>query len=98
MADTPIACTLTPAQLRSRRAATAELARRALHSRRPIDRGALLHFAADPGTEPALCSMIAAEARCCPFLSFDLRRTGGTLELTVTGPDEAQPIIAALFA
>jgi hypothetical protein len=32
---------------------------------------------------------VAAEASCCPFL---------TLELRITGPDEARPIIAELFA
>ena len=39
-----------------------------------------------------------AEAECCPFLSLDLRRDGDALELTITGPDEAAPIIAGLFA
>jgi hypothetical protein len=98
MPDTPIACTLTSAQLRARRAATAELARRSLRSRRTIDGGALLHFAADPGTEPALRDVVAAEAQCCPFLDLRLRRAGDTIELSVTGPDAAQPVIAALFA
>jgi hypothetical protein len=98
MTDTPIACTLTPAEFGARRAETAELARRALRSRRPVEHGARLRFAAEPATEAALAELIAAEAACCPFLAFDLRRAGGALDLTVTGPDAAAPVIAELFA
>jgi hypothetical protein len=42
--------------------------------------------------------LIAAESQCCPFLRFDLARDDATLHLDITGPDEAQPIIAELFA
>jgi hypothetical protein len=41
---------------------------------------------------------MAAEACCCPFLSLELRRAGELLELEISGPDEARPIIAELFA
>jgi hypothetical protein len=92
MTDTPVACTLTSAELRARQAGTAELARRSLRSRD----GGLLVF--DLDAEAALRSVIAAEAECCPFLSFDLRRAGNALELRITGPDEAAPIITGLFA
>jgi hypothetical protein len=34
----------------------------------------------------------------CPFLTLQLRRAGDAVELTITGPDEAAPIIAGLFA
>ncbi len=92
MTDSPIACTLTSPELRSRQAETAELARRSLRSR---DEGLLVF---DLDAEAALREVIAAEARCCAFLSFDLRRTGDSLELRIDGPPEAAPIIAGLFA
>jgi hypothetical protein len=87
-----IACTLTSAQLRARRAATASIARAALRSRQ----GGRLVF--DPSAEPALRELVALEAKCCPFLTLELARAGDALELTITGPDEAAPIIAGLFA
>jgi hypothetical protein len=43
--------------------------------------------------QPIACSLSS-----CSFLHFDLDRDGDTLRLEVTGPDQAQPIIAELFA
>jgi hypothetical protein len=94
----PIACTLSAAEFTGRKAETAEIARDALRSRRPIEHGSLLTFAADADTERQLRDIVAAEAQCCAFLRMDLRRAGEALELEVTGPDEARPIIEELFA
>jgi hypothetical protein len=78
---------------------TEGIARRALRSREAIDGGARLRFAAAGETESDLRAVIAAEAECCAFLSFDLRDDGGDgLLLDVTGPADAQPIIGELFA
>jgi hypothetical protein len=98
MTDVPIACRLTSAELRARRTQTAELAGRALRARRPTAHGEVLEFSPEPGAEAALAGVVAAEAECCPFLSLELRRTGESLELTITGPPDARPIVAALFA
>jgi hypothetical protein len=94
----PIACTLTGADYAARMDQLAAIARDALRSREPIDGGARLVFDASDGTERTLRDVFAAEARCCSFLRFDLRRTGDTLEVEVTGPEAAKPIIAELFA
>jgi hypothetical protein len=48
-------------------------------------------------TERELRDMIAAEASCCPFLRFELHHDADALRLDVTGPADAQPIIAELF-
>jgi hypothetical protein len=86
MTEPPIACTLSPADFRARRA---ELAALSLPGR-PL--------AFPASAEPALRDLIAAEAQCCPFLAFDLRPTGpDELQLTITGPAEAGPVIAELF-
>jgi hypothetical protein len=87
-----IACTLTSAELRARRAHLATLAERSLRSRD----GHRLVF--EPTAEAALRELVALEAECCPFLTLDLQRAEGELVLTITGPDEAAPIIAELFA
>ena len=56
--------------------------------------GARVRLARD--VEPELRELIAAESECCPFLEFDLRRDGAGLRLSVSGPGDARPIIAAL--
>jgi hypothetical protein len=93
-----IACTLSSAEFRSRLAETRDLARRSLQSRRPVDGGEVLVFAADRDTGAALRAVIAAEAECCPFLSMNVRGGAEGLELVITGPEDARPIIAELFA
>src|SRR5688572_801922 len=96
--DQPIACSLSAADFETRRRDTGALASEALRSREPLANGASLTFAASEDTERKLRDVIAAEADCCPFLRFALDRDGDTLRLDVTGPDDAQPIIAELFA
>jgi MerR family transcriptional regulator, copper efflux regulator len=88
----PIACTLSVADQAARAEGTARIP---LRSREPIAGGARLSFAA--GAETELRRIVAAEARCCPFLRMDLRAAGDALVLDITGPAEAAPIIAQLF-
>jgi hypothetical protein len=94
----PIACALPASDLAQRRADVAALAAGALLARRPRAQGAVLTFAAGSATERRLRQLIAAEAECCPFLRMELRRVDATLELDVTGPEEARPIIDGLLA
>jgi hypothetical protein len=94
----PIACSLTAAQYRERTVATGQVAREALHGRQSIHGGVRLTFAAAPGVQDRLTGFVAAESRCCPFLTLELERIGGDLVLDVTGPAPAAPIIEELFA
>jgi MerR family copper efflux transcriptional regulator len=94
----PIACSLTPAEAGARTDQTAAIAGRALVRREPTPGGERLVFEDDAEIEAELRDLIAAEAQCCPFLEMELRRVGETLELDVTGPAEARPIIEELFA
>jgi hypothetical protein len=96
--DLPIACTLPPDQSADRTAQLAALAARALRSRAPTPAGERLVFADTPEVEAELRAAIAAEARCCPFLAMELRRTRDGLVLEVSGPQDARPIVAMLFA
>jgi hypothetical protein len=95
---TPIACTLTSRQSRERITQLAALAGRALRVREPIDGGERLTFTAGPGVDQELHDAVAAEASCCSFLTMRLERTDGAFALDITGPAEARPIIAQLFA
>jgi hypothetical protein len=94
----PIACSLTAAEYRERVADTGRVAHDALHDRRAIDGGERLTFDATTGVEERLTGFVAAESRCCPFLTLKLERVDGALVLDVTGPAEAAPIIEELFA
>jgi hypothetical protein len=67
-----------------------------LRARRRIGHGERLAF--DPSAELALRELVTLERQCCPFLALNLHRAEDGLELIVTGPDEAAPIIAGLFS
>lgn len=95
---TTIACSLTADQSRRRAAATGELAREALSDRQPVTGGLRLTFRDEPGVRQRLRAFADAESECCPFLAITLHTGEGDLVLDLTGPPEAQPIIAALFA
>jgi hypothetical protein len=94
--DQPIACSLPPADYAKRRAHIDDITRSALLGREPIESGERMTFA--PEAEADLRELVAAEAECCSFLRMELSRSGDALTLDVTGPDDAQPIIAELFA
>ena len=96
--DHPIACTLSTSEFRDRTSQLARLADGALRSRAPISGGERLTFAPGAETEERLREAVAAEASCCAFLRMDLRSEPGALVLDVTGPADAEPIIAELFA
>jgi hypothetical protein len=96
--DAPIACTLTPGEYLSRTRDLSGLAKRALLRREPIDGGERLTFADSPAVERELSAAVAAEASCCAFLTMRLDRRDAGLVLDVTGPADARPIIAELFA
>lgn len=92
----PIACTLTADELPGRVAEARAIGAASLMS---VDQGVAawtLRFRADPETRRRLEALIAAESRCCAFLTFELRDEPEGLALTVGGPEEAQPVLADL--
>ena len=95
--DIPIACTLDAREYAGRTAELAALAARALRRREPTPTGERLVFADTPEIERELRAVIAAEARCCAFLTMGLRGSDDGLVLDVDGPRDARPVIAALF-
>ena len=96
--DTPIACTLVPTELRDRTAHLAALAEGALRTRERTDHGERLTFERSDAMERELDAVVAAEASCCSFLRLDVQRHEDRLVLAITGPEEARPVIAQLFA
>jgi O-methyltransferase involved in polyketide biosynthesis len=84
-----IACSLRGEELPQRLAELRALGRDALTS---VSAEGVLRFRADERTRARLEAIIAAESRCCPFLSFDLREQAGALLLAIAGPDGAEPL------
>jgi hypothetical protein len=86
--DLPIACTLTPEELRRGREALLPgiIARAEAHE--PVAGGARFRFTSEAALIPAIAAMIDAERRCCRFLQFQLTAEPdeGPLWLEVTGP------------
>jgi hypothetical protein len=97
-AEPPIACSLSAAEYRRRVEDTGRVAQDALRGRHPITGGARLTFDDAPGVRARLERFVAAESRCCPFLTLDLNADDGALVLDVTSPADAAPIIEELFA
>jgi len=84
-----IACSLSADELPKRLAEMAAIGKDSLLSVSPEG---LLRFRGDRATRERLEALIAAESACCSFLRFDLREDGGTLVLTVTAPEGAEPL------
>jgi hypothetical protein len=59
--------------------------------------GVSVRFAPTDQLEADARALAAAEARCCPFLRFELDRGEDAIELVVSGPRDARRIIDAMF-
>jgi hypothetical protein len=92
--DLPIACSLNADELPRRLAEMGAIGREAL---RGVEPDRVLHFGADPSTRDRLEAVIAAEAKCCRFLTVELHEDAGELLLSIRGPDQAEPVIRELI-
>ena len=91
--DPPIACSLTAADLPARVDEIAALGRDALVAAHAADRRALLRFAAHPGVRERVDALVAAESRCCAFLTMRVEQAGGEVALTVDAPPGAEHVL-----
>lgn len=94
--DTPeIACALHPASVGERFEDWNRIMASA-KARTAIPDGVRVVFDRDVDAG-ALASLAAAEQTCCSFFRFDISIGADEVALAVTGPDDAQPVIAAVF-
>ena len=97
----PIACSLTPDQLRDRSGSLLPgLVERATQVT-PTDDGYRMGFAGgDRDILGAIAACLDADRHCCPFLSFSLTvpAEGGLMQLAVTGPSGTRTFLDALIA
>ena len=95
----PVACTLSPAALATRRQGLlAELLRHA-DTHDELNRGHRFSFAASDETVALIAKTVAAERHCCSFLRFQItvEAGGGPLTLEITGPEGTREFLAAIF-
>jgi hypothetical protein len=88
MTDLPIACTLTPEAIRTRRAGLLPGLLSRIESCETLPGGYRLRFAATADLLTAIAQTIDAERQCCRFLRFlvTVEPDGGPISLDITGP------------
>jgi hypothetical protein len=91
----PIACTLTPGDLRERLGLIRALAADALlgHARN----GLVLTLRYAPEAVERVRAMVASEQHCCGFLTFDVEEQSDVVRVTITAPDNARDAADELF-
>ena len=82
------ACSLTPPELRARRAEILAFLRAHLAERRDLPNGIGLRFAPDSSVIARVAELMDAERQCCPFLELRLTVAPdrGPVWLELTGP------------
>lgn len=95
MKSLPIACTLTPGDLRERLALIRRLTTEALlgHDRH----GLVLALRYAPAALERVRAMVASEQHCCAFLKFEIREQGDVVHVTITAPENASDAADELF-
>ena len=99
MTTRPIACTLSPAELRAQRDELLPGLLATALQRVPLPHGVRLVFGATAKRLRQLYAVEQLEKRCCAFLEFkiDLTPGGGALVLDVTGPDGTEAFLESLL-
>ena len=97
---TPIACTLSPTELRAERDAL--LPGLLAHAIRYLElpRGVRLHFEPTAERLRQIAEVVRRELQCCAFLEFKVGLALGSASLTldVTGPGETKRFLWELLA
>ena len=99
MAELPIACTLTPETLRTRREGLLMDLVRHAERREDLSDGLRLEFAPSRETIVLITRAVEAERHCCRFLRFGMtvEPDGGPVFLELTGPAGTREFISALL-
>ncbi|MBE2318606.1 hypothetical protein DVA67_021690 [Solirubrobacter sp. CPCC 204708] len=97
-AEIPIACTLSPDGFTARVGLIAALATDGVLERTSTETGLRVRLRDTPEIERRTRELVAAESRCCAFLTFELRRHDDSLILDISGPVGARPVIEQFFA
>jgi hypothetical protein len=94
----PIACSLGENDLRGRLEEIAAVGAASLIARGSDGDRRLLRFRSAAETRRRLEAIVAAEAKCCPFLDLSLEERGGELILSLSAPPDGRQAADALAA
>ncbi len=98
---TPTACSLGAGDLRERLNEIAAVGAESLIGRSTDGDRHLLRFRSTEATRRRLEAIVAAEAECCSFLNLSLEDQDDVLVLSISAPEDGQPVadeLAAAFA
>jgi hypothetical protein len=96
--ELPIACSLSGPDLRERLAEIRDVGRVGLIDIRREGGRRLLRFRPSAEISARLARIVEAEAQCCAFLDLTLDEAPDSIDLTVEGPDGAEPVVDELVA
>jgi hypothetical protein len=96
LSDLPIACSLDAADLSQRVAEIGALGREALVGAEVAPGRAVLRFAS--GVHDRVAAIVAAEAKCCPFLDLRVTDEPDAVVLEIGAPADAQPVLEEFAA
>ena len=94
--DSPVACSLSANDLRTRLAEMTALGAAALVDARRHGTRAELRFAADAGVRGRVDAIVAAESQCCPFLAMRVTEAPGLIVLVVEAQAGAEVVLREL--
>jgi hypothetical protein len=96
----PIVCTLTDGELQQRRKTVLDAFREAVLETTPVPLGYAYRLEPKSEVLAQLVHLVDLERQCCPFLTFKIIVEAGNQPFTleITGPPEAQVMIADFFA
>jgi MerR family transcriptional regulator, copper efflux regulator len=92
-----IACSLDAAGQKQRLGDWSALLGQAVRREETPD-GVRYWFLRGNALEERVRTLAAAEKECCPFLDFDVVRTGDEIELKVSAPPEAAAALRSVFS
>ena len=94
---TPVACTLTSADLAAQGKRWDQLMARAMTGRAMTAYGLRISFRPEPGAEEALRTLIAVENECCPWATWAVEKDAGTIVLDVRSTAEGIAVLHGMF-
>jgi hypothetical protein len=96
--ELPLACSLNAAEMEQRAHRWRRLSERALLDSAGSAGTARLRYRPEPKVERELRELVQLERECCPFLSLTISSEDGELLLEISGPPEAESIVAGFVA
>ncbi len=97
--DTPIACSLTTAELRDRESQLLAQIRSAIVEAEELEEGYAFRLPGERKWIALMAELMASERECCPFLTFELsaQPNHGPITVRLTGPAETKEFVKAIL-